>query len=157
MRTFLVGALSGQELIDASASDRSRLRGYYKQLRESDHPDRLLAGWVPQRPVLKLAVAPSDLDDLGQDARIVKSGFSDPRAQIAAAGQLEVRVAAANLASLRRDYLLRPSDRPNVFVHLTDERSPSPLPLGLLLVDLANHDGVRERSRVAELLRDTSV
>ncbi|GAA0994092.1 hypothetical protein GCM10009563_10690 [Subtercola frigoramans] len=107
--------------------------------------------------MLKLAVAPSDLDDLGQDARIVKSGFSDPRAQIAAAGQLEVRVAAANLASLRRDYLLRPSDRPNVFVHLTDERSPSPLPLGLLLVDLANHDGVRERSRVAELLRDTSV
>ncbi|WP_157603037.1 helix-turn-helix domain-containing protein [Rathayibacter sp. Leaf299] len=153
MRAGLLAVLSGEQPGVLSASENARLRGYRNALLHSPEPDRILGAWVHERSALKLQVAPSDLADLSKDQRLVKTGFSDPRAEIAAAGQLEARVAEADVDALRREYLLRPSDRPNVLLHITDEKPPSPLPLGLLLVDLARHEGVRERSRVAELLR----
>ncbi|WP_146078059.1 hypothetical protein [Subtercola sp. Z020] len=152
----LIAALSGQSVPGMSAPQRRRLRIYLSELRGATDPDRVLSAWIPQRPPLQLSVAPSDLDDLGRDARITRTGFSDPRARVAAAGQLEVRVAEADLNDLQREYLLRPSDRPNVFVHVDDRASSAPVPLGLLLVDLAHHPGVRERSRVADLLKEMS-
>lgn len=153
MRANLLAILSGDAPQGLSASERARLRRYRNELMHSPDPDRILRAWVREQAPLKLRVAASDLADLAADERIVKSGFSDPRAEIAAAGQLEARVAKDDAAAIRREYLLRPSESPNVLLHLADEKPPSPLPLGLLLVDLAQHDGVRERSRVAELLR----
>lgn len=153
MRANLLAILSGDAPEGLSASERARLRRYRNELMRSPDPDRILGAWIREQAPLKLQVAPSDLADLAADERIVKSGFSDPRAEIAAAGQLEARIAKDDAAAIRREYLLRPSERPNVLLHLADEKPPSPLPLGLLLVDLAHHDGVRERSRVAELLR----
>ncbi|WP_208544576.1 helix-turn-helix domain-containing protein [Rathayibacter sp. VKM Ac-2759] len=153
MQAGLLALLSGDQPQGLSASEHARLRGYRNTLVHSSEPDRILAAWVREKAVLKLRVAPSDLTDLADDRRLVRSGFSDPRAEIAAAGELEARVAQADIDPLRREYLLRPSDQPNVRLHLMDHVPPSPLPLGLLLVDLARHDGVRERSRIAELLR----
>jgi excisionase family DNA binding protein len=153
MRLNLLAVLSGDEPQGLSAPERLRLRRYFNELVHSQEPDRILGAWVPQRSPLRLRVAPSDLGDLASDSRLVKTGFSDPRAEIAAAEQLEARVADEDAAAVQREYLLRPSDQPNVFLHLSNQRPPSPLPLGLLLVDLAQHDGVRERCRVAELLR----
>jgi len=153
MQAGLLAILSGEQPEALSRAESARLRAYRNALLHSPEPDRILGAWVRERAALKLQVAPSDVADLSEDQRLVKSGFSDPRAEIAAAGQLEARVAEADVDALRREYLLRPSDRPNVLLHITDEKPSSPLPLGLLLVDLAQHDGVRERSRVAELLR----
>lgn len=154
MRANLLAVLSGDATDGLSASERARLRRYLSELAHSPHPDRILSAWVPDSAPLRLQVAPSDLDDLSEDDRLVKSGFSDPRAEIAGAGQLEARVAKAEVDAIRREYLLRPSQQPNVFLHVSDEKPPSPLPLGLLLVDLAHHEGVRERSRVAELFHE---
>ncbi len=157
MRASVIAALSGYSIDERSASERFRLRRYIEELRHSENPDLILGAWIPETAAVALAVAPSDLEDLARDTRLVKTGFSDPRAHIAASGQLEGRVAEADIGALRREYLLRSSDRPNVFLHLTTKRPSAPLPLGVLLVDLAHHAGVRERSRVAELLREAPV
>lgn len=157
MRKNLLAVLSGEASEGLSASERLRLRRYRSDLVQSPDPDRILAAWVRAAAPQRLQVAARDLPDLAADDRIVKTGFSDPRAEIAAAGQLEARVARADIGALRREYLLRPAEQPNVLLHVSDEKPPSPLPLGLLLVDLAGHDGVRERSRVVELLREIGV
>ncbi|WP_123340563.1 MULTISPECIES: helix-turn-helix domain-containing protein [unclassified Curtobacterium] len=156
MRSHLLASLSGQPIDGLSAPERVRLRRYRDELVRSAEPDRMLGAWIRPVPALRLRVADADLEDLAADGRLVKSGFSDPRSEIAAAGQLEARVAASDADALRRDYLLRPSDQPNVLLHVSEQRPPSPVPLGLLLVDLAVHDGIRERSRVAALLQAAS-
>ncbi|QQD76799.1 helix-turn-helix domain-containing protein [Curtobacterium sp. YC1] len=156
MQAGLLAALSGQPSEQLSASERVRLRRYRDELLRSDEPDRLLKAWTRPTPPVRLRAADADLDDLARDDRVVTTGFSDPRAEMAAAGQLEARVAAVDAEALCREFLLRPSDQPNVLLHYSAEKPSSPLPLGLLLVDLAGHDGARERARVADLLRASS-
>jgi len=137
-------------------TERARLRDRVLRLRDDQHATDLLAAWlrpVLARPAVDLFVQPADLQDLRADDRLVLGGVSDARAEISAPDFVEAHVAAADYPLVRRDFLLRSSDAPNVRLHVDDERPSSPLPLSVLLLDLAADGGPRERARVAALLR----
>lgn len=137
-------------------TERARLRDRVHRLTTEPDAADLFAAWLRPsvaRPATELFVRPEDLRDLRADDRLVVGGVSDPRSEISAPDFLEAHVAEADFPILRRDFLLRNSATPNVRLHIGTERPPSPLPLSMLLIDLAADGGPRERSRVVELLR----
>jgi hypothetical protein len=101
-----------------------------------------------------------DLRDLRADARLVLSGLSDPRAEIAAGDIVEGYVKQADLGHLIRDYLLTQAvdqasrQQANVVLHASIRPVPRPAPLLLIAADLADHRTPREESRAVEILND---
>jgi hypothetical protein len=139
-----------------SNSERARVRSRVESLLESRTAAAVLAAWTrtAYAPPEPYRAADGDLDDLRHDGRLTLGGISDPRARISDAGVVEAHVADADLAGLQREYLLVASrDRPNVLLHIDQERPARPLPLGALIIELAHHDGPRERAAASELLR----
>lgn len=137
-------------------TERARLRERTLRLVNEQDAADLFTAWlrpVLARPAANLFVQPTDLRELRTDDRLVLGGISDARAEISAPDFLEAHVAAADFPQLRREFLLRNSDAPNVRLHVDAERPSSPLPLSALLIDLAADGGPRERARVVELLR----
>ena len=136
-----------------SAHERYRVRQLADRLQASDNPALLLRSWLPRRAQrVELSCASRDLDDLAGDGRVVRSGISDERSGMSAASEFECYVLSADLASLEADYLLVPSARPNVFIHVVDRRVPEPVPLIVLAADLVEHNGARENSQAEKLL-----
>lgn len=139
--------------------ERSRLDDRATRLAHDEDAADLFAAWLRpalRRPAVDLFVQPADLPDLREDDRVVAGGVSDPRAEISAPDFFEAHIATSDLPDLRRDFLLRSSDAPNVKLHVAPRRPPRPLPLSTLLVDLAADGGPRERGRLIELLRGLS-
>ena len=100
--------------------------------------------------------AAADLEDLRDDQRLLPSGVSDPRAGLSDAGFIEGHAADADLLALERAFLLvRSDDRPNVLLHVDSDRPGDPVPLGRLIIELAHHDGARERAAASDLVRRT--
>lgn len=149
----LARALEGKPPSDLDPQERARLRSRVGALREDD-ASALLRDWMRSRQieVRDLAVNSRDLPRLLEDNRIVRGGVSDARAGLSAAAEAELYVSADDFPSVERDWLLVPSDRPNVRVHIVDQRPDSPLPLAWLLADLADWGGPRERARIRELI-----
>jgi len=138
-----------------SQPEQSRLRRKREQLSDGDAPT-LLRSWLRNRTsVLRYAAAAADLPALLEDERLVPSGVSDARSGLAAAGVVEGYIAADDLDDLVAEYLLSDKGRPNVILHVLVDRSlPDPLPLPVLLADLADHDGPRESAAVERLLAE---
>jgi hypothetical protein len=135
-----------------SQPEQSRLRRKRAQLSSGDAPS-LLRSWLRNRArVLRYAAAAADLPALRDDGRVVPSGVSDARSGLATAGFVEGYVAADALDELVAHYLLSEKGRPNVLLHVLVDRSLSdPVPLPVLLADLADHDGPRESAAIARL------
>jgi hypothetical protein len=124
-----------------------------KGLRHHDQPALLLSSWLRKRAeVNKLRAHPADLRRLLLDKRIVASGISDPRSGISASDFVEGYGRKNSLKQLQKDYLLVPSEDPNVLLRIINIRMPDPLPMGYVLADLADHVGPREGSQVERLL-----
>jgi len=153
MRAALLARLNGNEA-PLAPSERVRLNRHITELCEAEQAPDLLRAWLRDAPPLRLDALPQDVADLADDERISPTGFSDPRAGIAAAGQLEARVADADLQAILDEYVLEPSERPTVLLHVVSERPSRPIPQADLLADLAQHGGSRERSQVARLVTD---
>lgn len=84
------------------------------------------------------------------DAPVLLSSWLRNRATIA-----RYSAAAADLDGLVEDFLLSEKGRPNVLLHvLTAPVLEEPVPLPVLLADLADHDGPRESAAVERLLAD---
>lgn len=151
----LVGALAGRPLADLPSEERHFASKYLERLRDADDPARLLHSWMRsrQRRILNLAANPADLAEIAGDPRLVPSGISDERSGLSAARELEGYVASDDLPAFLRHNLLVESDAPNVRLHVVEKLPDRPLPLGLLLADLADWNGPREDARVVELLR----
>ena len=96
---------------------------------------------------------PVDLRKLQLDDRIFLSGVNDPRGGISASDFVEGYIERISVKQFRKDYLLVDSDAPNVILRIVDIALERPLPVGLVLADLADHNGPREDSQVARLLR----
>ncbi|WP_019876597.1 helix-turn-helix domain-containing protein [Sporichthya polymorpha] len=140
-----------------SQPEQSRLRKKRSLLLEASDPASLLRSWLPARAeVRRYSAADADLPALREDARIALSGVSDMRSGMAAAGVVEGYVGDDEVDNLVADFLLSERGEPNVILHVLQEDRPvaAPVPLPLLLADLADHDGPRERAAVARLLRD---
>jgi hypothetical protein len=135
-------------------TERLRLARHLDELRSDADPADLIWAWFRPRRPLRLDGLPSDVADLPADGRVVPSGFSDPRAGIAAAGMLEAHVGAHDLDAVLDDFILEPSDRPTVLLHVDDVRPSDPVPLAVLLVDLAQSPGPRERAQVGRLVAE---
>ncbi|WP_157485805.1 MULTISPECIES: hypothetical protein [unclassified Frigoribacterium] len=135
-------------------TERVRLTRHLDELRSAADPADLIWAWFRPRRPLRLDGLPSDVADLPGDGRVVPSGFSDPRAGIAAAGMLEAHIGADDLDAVLDDFILEPSDRPTVLLHVDDVRPSDPVPLAVLLVDLAQGPGPRERAQVGRLVAE---
>jgi hypothetical protein len=113
--------------------------------------------WVRCRsPRLALSANASDLADLLEDPRLVRSGVSDPRAGLAASAVAEGYVSSAHVDALVKDYLLVESDRPNVWLHVDDVAidDAGRVPIGFVIADLLDHAGPRERVQAESLLSE---
>lgn len=126
-------------------------------------------GWVSIAPRLhkraaveRLRCHPSDLERLATDGSIVRSGVSAARdhgLDIFDPDVLEAYVPAGRLPGLVKKYALAPSDRPNVILHVVEDRWPFPRTLkvapGLLAaLDLLDAgDGRSRRAATAVLDR----
>lgn len=158
MAGILIGAISGRDLASLNAQDRFFTADYLERLGSAEEPARLLHSWMKSRQlrVVNVAANPADLVDLARDDRVVASGISDERSEMSAAREFEGYVAAADVDGFLRDNLLVQSDSPNVRLHVVDERPARPVPLGLVLADLADWNQPREDGRVIELLKRVS-
>jgi excisionase family DNA binding protein len=137
-----------------SRSSRNRAVHRLADAVESRDHDSLLA-WLSNRSSRRLFVAaPSDLNALRDDPRLVPSGLSDPRSGMDDLRLLEGYVKADDVDAIASDYWLELpgiDDRPNVVLHVSPVRPPAIGPM-LLAADLAEHGGPRELVRAHELL-----
>lgn len=139
---------------DLTPTERVRLDKHVDELRTAERPADLIWAWFRPRPPLRLDGLASDVADLAHDERVVPSGFSDPRSGIAAAGMLEAHVAESDLEAVLDDFVLEPSDRPTVLIHVDAVRPRRPVPFDVLLSDLAQSPGPRERAQVGRLVAE---
>ena len=128
--------------------------------REEEHGTQDVDGPVCWRPGCAGELSgsePGSIDDLRQDPRVVLSGVSDPRSGLSAAHQVEAYVQPPDLDAVVKDHLLIPAAVPSVFLHVTDHQVNAPVPLGLVLADLADHGGPREDAQVERILKGICV
>lgn len=137
-----------------SSHELYRLRELGLRLQASSDPVPLLRSWLPRRAErIELSCATDDLDDLAQDSRIVRSGISDPRSGLSASTEVEFYVNERDRGNLVAEYLMVPSARPNVVMHVSDRHLPKPPSPIVLAADLAEHNGPRESSQAQKLLK----
>ncbi|CAB5107799.1 MAG: hypothetical protein F2954_01800 [Actinobacteria bacterium] len=155
MGRALLSSLSGSEWeISLDAKSRSRIREYLSELAKSQDPARLLSSWFSGRSKKYLFKARSnDLRKLRSDKRIVLSGISDHRSGISDSAFLQGYVSQKDFKQVVREYLLVPAQGSNVQLGIASHFSDSLIPLGLMLVDLAEHIGPRESAQVKKLIR----
>lgn len=101
-----------------------------------------------------------DVADLRADPRLVPSGLSDPRAEIAAGDIVEGYVLRGDAERFARDYLLTRAigqshrQEANVVLHVSARPITRPVPELLIAADLADHRTPREESRALEIVQD---
>lgn len=149
--------LDGGPGAGVSQPEQSRLRRKREELLGSgDQAAALLRSWLRRRAeVIAFSVAVADLEALRADARLAVSGVSDPRSGLSAASIVEGYVRDVDVPALAGEYLLSGKGNLNVIVHVVHDRPiANPLPLPVLLADLADHDSPRESAAVARLMRE---
>jgi hypothetical protein len=154
-----LAALSGGDVAMSDPVARRRIAEKVGRVLAGDVDAQRFWSWVRARsPRLALSANASDLSDLLEDPRLVRSGVSDPRAGLAASAVAEGYVAPEHLGAVLKDYLLVESDRPNVWLHVADVApdDAGPVPIGFVIADLLDHAGPRERGQAESLLSELS-
>lgn len=132
-----------------------RWRQRRNKLVRDPEPERLLSSWVASR-ARRMSFESRGSAALLEDERVVPSGMSDPRSEIAAGDIVEGYVRESDLAAVRRAHLLRPGGhRSSVVLHVAEQLPKSPVPPLVLAADLAEHDEPRALSRARELIVET--
>jgi len=112
-----------------------------------------------------LVASPRDLLDLRDDERVHLSGVSLPESNMSAGDLVEGYVCSSDLDAVIGDYLLSaaPRSRANVVLHVVSGPATNPAVVDLdhlvrspltIAADLAEHDGVREKSEAVRCLAD---
>ena len=149
----LADVLSGREPAGRGPTERWRLRQYAARLAGSPDPAGLLASWMRRRAGrIVLECQPGEAGSVRADSRLIVSGVSDQRSGLSAAHQAEGYVRPADVDGLIADHLLLPSARGNVVFHVTDRAVSTPVPVGLVMADLADYGEVREDARVEQMI-----
>lgn len=148
----LLSNWSWQEGLDPV--QKHRMRRHFAELKNHKYPSWLLSSWLRKRgEVIQLKANPADLLELQLDDRIFLSGVNDPRGGVAAGDFVEGYIEKKFISQFKRDYLLVESDAPNVLLRMVNFELERPLPIGLVMADLADHNRPREDSQVARLLK----
>lgn len=149
----LISILSGQAPEGLSQPERSRLFARYRHMLSAQDRAAVLRSWLPKRArLVRVNIASRDVSDLLADPRLACSGIGDARSGLSSAGEAEAYLSANDLDRVVAEYLLSEVGPPNVWLHIADREIPKPVPLGLVIADLADHDGSREDAQVEELL-----
>lgn len=152
----------------ARSRARSRLRSLLAHASSAELEDAAahLVHALRNRAERALFVAsPRDLPDVRDDGRVHLSGVSLPESNMSVGAVAEGYVSADDVKALVDDYLLSPAprSRANVIFHVVhvddmnralvalDDIARSPLALA---ADLAEHDGVREKSQAVRSVAD---
>ncbi len=154
----MIALLEGQRPPDLRSDERHRLAAKVAQLKSVEKPVQLLQSWLSRRANRAgYSMAGGDVTDLLADPRIVVSGISDERAGLSSGREAEGYVQVKELEVLASDYLLVSSRQANVWLHVCDREIPRPVPVAVVIADLADSNGPREiaaaRSLLDELLR----
>lgn len=145
--------LSDEPIPDISDRELSRLEAKCRTLLASPQPALLLRSWLRNRAqLLRVAVSPSEVGGLLEDPRLAPSGISDARSEMSAGREAEGYVRPRDVEQLMADHLMAAVNPANVWLHIVDRPLARPVPLGLVIADLADHDRAREDARVIELL-----
>jgi len=151
----LVDVLSGGEPDGFGATERWRLRQYAARLGGDPDPAGLLASWLRGRAErVILEARPGVAGSLRGDPRLAVSGVSDSRGGLSASHQAEGYVRPVDFDGLVRDYLLLRSDKGNVVLHVTERIVVAPVPVGLVMADLADYGLPREDAVVERMLKE---
>lgn len=151
----VIAVLGGDEPDQAlSPKELSRVRDYRNQVVHSTEAPALLSSWLRHRGErLVFRAHADDVADLADDARVLRSGVSDPRSGLGSGDFAELWLREFDsLDDVRGDYLLLPDLRGNVVVHRGRSHPEQVAQLGLVIADLADWNGPREDGRVNELL-----
>jgi len=169
---LLAVAANDQAASELSPSARSRARSRLRNLfvhassASLDDAAAQLAHALGNRAARVLFVASDqDLPDLRDDERVHLSGVSLPESNMSGGAVAEGYVSSVDLDALVDDYLLSPAprSRANVILHVVpsdagnlaladlDDVARSQLALA---ADLAEHDGVREKSEAIRSVAD---
>lgn len=156
---------------ELSPSARSRARSRLRNLLANASSDDLdeaaahLGHALRNRAERALfSASPGDLPDVRDDERVHLSGISLPESNLSAGAVAEGYVSSGDLDVLIDDYLLSPAhrSRANVILHVVSSEADNPAltledvarsPLALA-ADLAEHDGVREKSEAVRTVVD---
>jgi predicted nucleic acid-binding protein len=150
----LANALDNRAVPDLDPQERSRLRQRVEALRGPSAPE-LIRDWLSKRQLelRDLAANSRDLDQLLDDGRVARGGISDARSRLSSAGEAEIYVSQKDVDAVVRKWMLVPSERPNVRLHVVAELPDGDIPLAWMLADLAERGGPRELERVRDLVR----
>lgn len=148
-----ISLLSNEAVQEISDRELARIQGKHLALLASPQPAALLRSWLRSRAQLRrLSISPTDADEVLNDLRVIPSGISDPRSEMSAGREVEGYVQTGDVEQLVADHLMAPIGPTNVWLRVIDRPLPRPAPLGLVIADLADHDGAREDARVGQLL-----
>jgi hypothetical protein len=155
MGKALLAYLSGSQWAsELDPKSQSRIRDYFSQLKQSQDPAQLLSSWFTGSSKKYLFKASDeDLMKLRFDKRLILSGISDARAGISDSASLQGFLIQKDFKQVVRDYLLVDSQNPNVQIRITSLKGGAPIPLGFMLLDLAEHKGPRESARLKKMIR----
>lgn len=160
----------GAAALSPSARSRARMRlnsllAHVAAAAHDDTSARLAHALRNRAERALFAASPRDLPEIRADQRVHLSGISLPESNMAAGDAVEGYVASDDLDDLVEDHLLSPASRSaaNVIFHVVRPGAGSPVLAALdtitrcpltLAADLAEHDGVREKSQAVRLLAD---
>ncbi|MFC5503124.1 helix-turn-helix domain-containing protein [Lysinimonas soli] len=158
MAELIIHAMSGDVPERLDPQERFFLGKYVDRLRRDESPLELLHSWLRSRQirVVDVGANPADIPEIAADRRAVASGISDPRAGMSAAREFEGYIEAADLERFLRDNLLVESASLNVRLHVVGRKPADPVPLGLIIADLADWNRPREDGRALDLMRGVS-
>lgn len=159
-------ALALAEMVDNGrperlfASELSRLRE--KSAPIASEPAKevvgLIRSWLASRAhAVRVEAAPADIESIRDDARLVPSGLSDPRTDLAAATVAEGYIARADVDTFADDHFLTwmsGTSAPTSSLHVIDAPT-RPVPRLLSAADVIDHGGPREVQEALRLLGRT--
>lgn len=138
-----------------SPIERHRLKLRLQRLHDSSDPLSLVSSLLARRAErVELSAAHSDITQLAQDPRLRLSGVSHSAAGLLSNSEVEGYVECRDYRALVKDWLLisaAPGRRSNVLLHVADD-VPEDLPLMLVVADLAERPGLRERAAALEII-----
>ena len=155
MGKALLAYLSGSQWESGlDPKSQYRIREYFNQLAHCQDPAQLLSSWFAGSSKKYLfAASDGDLKKLRFDKRLILSGISDDRAGISDSAYLQGFLIQKDFKQIVREYLLVRSQHPNVQIRIASLKSGAPIPLGFMLLDLAEHIGPRESAQLKKIIR----
>lgn len=154
-KAFLQRLANQQSSVPLDPAERSRIEARFRQLKNAADPALLLRSWIKESGEgIFLSGNKVDLAKLRVSDKLIAFGASNIEGGLVDNGLFEAYVERSKLQEVIKSYLLVKSDRPNVHLKVMDEPIEENMMPALLLVDLAQRYGARERNLVREKVKN---